>query len=305
VQTLKNYNESLKVGGPCTSSVENIEYTTGFIQYLIDHELPLDFFSWHHYVDTPHDLYMSSCFVRELLDCYGLKNCENINTEWNVNIFSPQREKDNARNAAFTACCLAIFHDAGMDRAFRYRGTQDPSMLWRFLGLDLSLFSADGLFKSPALSYLALHYLYQDTPIRLQTSLMNASSGVTYLAGVSEDDSNVTILISNCESSDIVYSLAISDLPWDNSYSVVEYLVDDLHHLEVTVQSSEVGSTYTCERTLESSSVHLLRLTNSSFFPEEGPSVARIPLLLRLRILDPISRLLVIFLFNVILDWMV
>ena len=301
VLTLKMFNASLKVGGPCTSSIENVAYTTGFLQYVNDHELPLDFFSWHQYADTPYELYSSSVVVRDLLDVYGFSDCENINTEWNVNIFTPQREKDNVKNAAFTACSLTVFHDAFLDGAFRYRGTQDPSLLWRFLGLDLSLFSYDGLFKTPALSYLAMHYLFQDSPVRLATPTMDAFTGVTYLAGISEDNTNVSILISNCETTDLSYTLTVNNLPWNTSYSVIHYVIDESHHLEISEQETEISSTYTTVKTLEGSSVHFIRLTNSSFVPEEGPEVARIPFLLRLRILDPISRLLTILLFRFLL----
>jgi hypothetical protein len=200
--TLKSYNSSLKIGGPCTSSVSNENYTKGFLQYVKDHKVPLDFFSWHRYAVTPFEMFNESRYIRQLLDSYSYVTTENINTEWNLDILTPQRDKDNARNAAFTACCLTCFQDASLDRAYRYRGNQDNNWLMRFLGLDLSLFTYTGIYKRPALTYKAMKEIIKDTPLRISTPIMNASTGITYLAGISEDHTNISILISNFDADD-------------------------------------------------------------------------------------------------------
>lgn len=296
VQTLKTYNSSLKIGGPCTSSISNTDYTTGFLTYLNNNNLPLDFFSWHQYADTPNQLYTSSKNVRNLLDNNGFLDCENINTEWNINILTPQRDKDNAKNAAFTTCSLTAFQDAYLDYAFRYRGTQDPNWLMRLIGFDLSLFTYDGKYKTPTLAYLAMHYLTQDTPIRLTTPTMDASQGITYLAGISEDNTNVTIIISNYKKDDITYNLELSNLPWDTTYTAAIYHIDNSQHLEITEQKNITTSTYTTTQKLKSQTVQFIRVTNTTTIPDEGPNTARIPFLLHLRILDPLTRALGIFL---------
>ena len=184
---LKAYDPELKIGGPCTSNVADERYAAKFLEFVVEHELPLDFYSWHNYADSPGELYAHSRGVRSLLDGFGLTACENINTEWNYNILSPQRDKDNAKNAAFTAAAFAVFQDAGLDHAFRYRGTQDDSSrLGLMLGFDLSLFTADGTYKTPALAYRAMRHLQQETPLRLATPEMDGSAAITWLAGVSD-----------------------------------------------------------------------------------------------------------------------
>ncbi|HHH77704.1 MAG TPA: hypothetical protein ENL18_00630 [Thermoplasmatales archaeon] len=287
-RTLKEYNPSLKVGGPCTSSVGNASYTTEFLDYVTENGLPLDFFSWHMYADSPNELYEASRAVRKMLDDHGFTECENINTEWNINILSPQRDKDNAKNAAFTASSLISFQDAGIDHAFRYRGTQDNDWLMRLAGFDLSLFAADGTFKRPALSYLAMHYMVRDSPIRLSAPPMNAS-GVTYLAGISEDKTNVSILVSNYGEHDAAYTLNVTDLPWDGCRAV-HYLIDDSHHLEITKNESISSRNFSTTSVIKGNSVQFIRLTNSTAIPDEGPEVASIPFLLRIPLLDPIFR---------------
>ena len=297
--TLKEYNESLKIGGPCTSSIDNENFTEGFLRYVKTHNLPLDFFSWHLYADTPHDFFTASQKVRTMLDSYGFTECENINTEWNINILTPQRDKDNARNAAFTACTLTVFQDAAIDHAFRYRGTQDNNWLERLLGFDLGLFAYDGTYKTPALSYLAMHYMARDSPIRLATPPMDASKGITYLAGIAEDKANITVLITNFESEDTTCTLTITNLPWNGSYRAVHYLIDDRHHLEITGNETSL-SNYTATFMLKRNTVQFIRLTNATSIPDEGPPVAPIPFLLRLRILDPFTRMLGILLLMLI-----
>lgn len=293
VQTLKAYNPSLKIGGPCTSSIADTNFTHGFLTYLVNNEIPLDFYSWHHYADTPHDLYTSSRTVRNLLDSYGFADCESINTEWNINILTPQRDKDNAKNAAFTACSLTTFQDASIDHAFRYRGTQDNNWLMRLIGFDLALFTHDGIYKTPALSYNAMHYLIRDTPIRLTTPTMDASNGITYLAGISEDKTNISIIISNYEAPDTLYTLNLTNIPWNNtSYTAVFYLIDEDHHLEIVENVTSDKSVYSTMQTLEKSTIHFIRLTSSTVVPDEGPLVASIPPFLRLRIFDPIARII-------------
>ncbi len=298
--TMKSWNASLKIGGPCTSSITNVSYTQGFLEYITDHEVPLDFFSWHRYAATPFEIYNASRYIRQLLDSYGYFDAENINTEWNLDILTPQRDKDNARNAAFTACCLTVFQDALLDHAYRYRGNQENNWLMRFLGLDLSLFTYTGVYKRPALTYQAMKEITKDTPLRISTPIMNASTGITYLAGISEDHTNISILISNFDADDTQYALELSNLPWNTSYTVVQYLIDESHHLEITNKTVQDTSPYTLTQTLKSNTVHFYRFTTSSQIPAEGPTVAKIPFLLRLHFLDPLTRILAVLLFLLI-----
>jgi len=200
-------------------------------------------------------------------------------------------DKDNSKNAAFTACTLSSFQDAELDYAFRYRGTQDNNWLMRFIGFDLSLFTYDGEYKTPALSYKSMYYISKDTPNRLVTPKINSSDGFTYLAGISDDKSNISILISNFEGGDIEYSMFINNLPWDSSYNMVYYLIDDKTHLEIIDNKEFDENNVNITKIIKSSSVHFLRLTNSSVIPKEGPPTASIPWFLQLKLLDPISKI--------------
>lgn len=291
---LKQHDPDLKIGGPCTSHVGDERFAGAFLDYVTFRGLPLDFYSWHTYTDSPHELYRNATNVRALLDSYGLEDCENINTEWNIDILSPQRDKDNAKNAAFTACSLAVFQDAGIDRAFRYRATQDDSSrLGLMLGFDLSLFTADGTYKRPALSYLAMQHLYRDSPLRLAGPAMDAADGITWLAGTAADGSCVSVLISRYETDTARCDLHIDNLPFTSGYTVARYLIDERRHLEVIEQTSAATAAWESSFVLEKNSVVLLRLSDSTaHVPPDGPEVAEIPPLLQLEVLDPFFSLL-------------
>jgi len=290
-KTLKSYNTSLYIGGPCTSSLNNTNFTSGFLSYIQDNNINLDFYSWHMYADSPHQLYDGSIYVRTLLDSYGFFDTENINTEWNINILTPQRDKDNAKNAAFTAETLIVFQDATIDHAFRYRATQDTNRFLRFIGFDLSLFTVDGVYKTPALSYLAMHTILMDTPLRISTNKMTGEEPITYLGGVSEDRSNISLFFCNFEDEATTCMVVLDNLPWDTPYSYVEYCIDDSHHLEITNHRKEIQTNHSFSITLQPSSVYHIRLTNSTSIPDEGPPVASISIFLQSPLFDLLARL--------------
>lgn len=245
------------------------------------------------YTSSPYELYKASLYIRHLLDEYGFSDCENILTEWNIGILTPQRDKDNAKNAAFTACCIISFQNT-LNHAFRYRGTGEKSWLMRLLGLDLSLFTYDGKYKTPALVYLAMNYMMQ-TPIKLSTTPFNVSNGIAYLSGISKDQKNLSILIANYESKDRKCIVKISNIPW-NRFNMAHYLIDDKHHFEIIENATYSNSNFNLKFSLKRNTIHFIRLTNSSIFPPEGPEVAKIPFILRLHCLDGVTRLLAILL---------
>ncbi|MCX6661871.1 MAG: hypothetical protein NTY91_04905, partial [Euryarchaeota archaeon] len=147
-----------------------------------------------------------------------------------------------------------------------------------------------------------MNEITKDTPLRLSTPLMDASAGITYLAGISEDRTNISILISNFDAADIQYTLELSNLPWGATYTVAQYLIDENHHLEITNKTAQDSSPYTLTQTLKSNSVYFYRFTNSSVIPAEGSQVAKIPFLLRLHFLDPLARILAILIVLFILS---
>ncbi len=139
------------------------------------------------------------------------------------------------------------------------------------------------------------------TPIRLKTPSFNLSDGIAYLAGISKDRGNISILIANYEGKNKGCVIKISNLPW-NKFNMAHYLIDDKHHLEIIENTSYNNSNFKFKFSfsLKKNTVHFFRITNSSIFPSEGLEVAKIPFILRLRCLDSLTRLLAILLLIII-----
>ncbi len=55
----------------------------------------------------------------------------------------------------------------------------------------MSLFTYDGKYKHPTLAYLAMKYM-QETLMRIDLPPYNLSDGITHIAGISEDKTNIS-----------------------------------------------------------------------------------------------------------------
>ena len=71
----------LKIGGPALCG--RLDWGERFLAYCRDHEVPLDFFSWHVYATEPKTIAGRCDAVRALMDKYGFNKAESILNEWN------------------------------------------------------------------------------------------------------------------------------------------------------------------------------------------------------------------------------
>ncbi|MFC1592378.1 hypothetical protein ACFL43_07625, partial [Thermodesulfobacteriota bacterium] len=98
---------------------------------------------------------------------------------------------------------------------------------------------------------------------------MDGSSGVTWLGALSDNGSQVTVLISNFEAADTTCSVTIDSLPFQGAYFAARYLIDDRHHLEIVEQPSGTAASFASSFVIEKNSVVLLRLEASAHLPPE------------------------------------
>jgi len=125
---------------------------------------------------------------------------------------------------------------------------------------------------------------------------MNSSIKYPYISGISDDKSNISFIISNFDNNKKDFNLKFMNLTWEDEFNIIHYIIDDSKHFEIENQFKSEDKIFNYNLTIEKSSIHFIRLSNSSKYPEEGPNVAEIPLFLRLKILDPFTRLLGIIL---------
>lgn len=121
---LKKCFPDLKIGGPALAG--NYNWATDFLRHMSEHNVPLDFFSWHIYCTTPEAMTERIRTYRELLDSFGYTKTESILNEWNyvrgwsdAFIYSV-KTIIGIKGAAFTASCILEAQNSPLDMLMYY-----------------------------------------------------------------------------------------------------------------------------------------------------------------------------------------
>lgn len=189
--------------------------------------------------------------LRKMLDKYGFKKTEVINSEWNAGI-KHMLFNDTSAGAAFYASALANMLDGGMARAFQYCGDRHPG-----LGIHDMQTSKP---KISALGFIAWKMLL-GAPDRLKAAGSD-KQGYNIVAGRDADKKLVRILISDFRSGYDKAALSITNLPWKDQtpFAVTRRLIDADHRLEVVATSSGKGRTLNLEIPFAAGSVCLIEI---------------------------------------------
>ena len=103
-----------------------ITFFEGFLEYITEHNSPMDFFSWHSYTVTDkNEQYID--YVKEKLTSAGYGDTEIICDEWNYN--PTENEKIDRRYGANQTSMLIMFQNEGLAMAHYYSGLSDGN-LW-------------------------------------------------------------------------------------------------------------------------------------------------------------------------------
>ncbi len=207
--TIKKQFPALKVGGPALGfsgtfvdgEFRPTDFAANFLNMCRKDNVPLNFFSWHCYTADPTELSARSRAIRQFLDSNGFRETENHLNEWNFlpgNTWDPitrsgtpatrhhyYQEMAGARGAAFVAASLLELQDTPIDVCNFYHGE---------LG-GFGIFTEQGVPQKTYQALLAFRGLVK-TPIRAET--LGAVPGkLAFVAGVSEDGCDATMLVSN------------------------------------------------------------------------------------------------------------
>ncbi|MBQ3492663.1 MAG: hypothetical protein IJA88_00995 [Clostridia bacterium] len=95
-----------------------IEFFHAFMKYITDEKTkaPLDFFSWHAYSGVAGNI-ISSNYVREQLDKYGLKDTEHMCNEWNTGV---KLYRSKLRDATNIAANMLALHQTSIGMLMYY-----------------------------------------------------------------------------------------------------------------------------------------------------------------------------------------
>ncbi|KER04141.1 glycoside hydrolase family 39 [Photorhabdus temperata] len=198
---IKSVDPSVKVGSAGIVFVNNAleSYVDGFLRYCKDNDVPLDFFSWHGYVETgdPQNILDVGNTVQQSLKTYGFTDAESFCTEWNscpIGTKNTYTKVQGIKNAAYIASTFIYMQYMKIDRAYYYRGD----------GLSFGLFNDQSSPKNPHIKNFCTYSAQSfslfarmfETPYILSGN-KDFSTGLTVLATENESGNKINILAAN------------------------------------------------------------------------------------------------------------
>jgi len=252
--SLKRLDPTLKVGGPGVlggSILTKRRWIPYFINAARDARATMDFFSWHLYEAlNPYSIKIQGDYVRGLLDAAGYTSAESHITEWNIRLGEndarfPVSEQliNRPKHAAYTASAMIAGQMGKVDKMFAYRGTA-----------FMNLFNSDSLGKgSPTLSgrgFGAFTRLTRFTPQRIQAdgsefvdteaSSTRDTTNVMILAGRSDDQKRVQLLLSNYNSRYNSATVNIRNLPAQPAGTIIRLTRTGTNATGLTSETTEM-----------------------------------------------------------------
>jgi len=230
-KAIKAHAPGVKVGGPAIANPKSA-WVRPFLQYCRDRELPLDFFSWHQYADSPVEVKAAADRVRALLDEFGFTNTESHMNEWHyrncpwdrLHPTAPRRYAtlrqlfdgmSGPEGAAYCATVLMLLQDSGVDVANYYAA---DIQRW-------GMFDRYGVPRKVYYAFRAFNELCK-TPRRVACSGSLAGGTQAACAGLASDGAAACILAGNFGSADVLLNATLRNLPWKSPFDVQVYRVD-------------------------------------------------------------------------------
>ncbi len=265
----------LKVGGPSlgyTGEFKNGQFQASdfllrFLRHCRDHQVPLDFFSWHRYASDPSDYTRRARALRQVLDEHGFLKTESHLNEWNYLPNEDWRpmmkegqglvreywsaEMGGPKGAAFAAWALISLQDAPVDAANFY--TAEVQMF--------GMFNLNGVPRKNFYAFKAFRTLL-DTPRRVKTPPCEAGH-VAVSAGLNPESTRAAILLSKFSAPDAVTDLVVRGLPWRAQTRFELYLVDSSHDFQLTRRGTFETNGQLALSELKTPAIALLELSPS------------------------------------------
>jgi len=224
---IKQSFPNLKVGGPATSGqgkFENGEFVVdkfqaGFMALCKAKKLPFDFYSWHTYTGDPSEYKKKAIALRAWLDMNGYGETELILDEWNGGGDAGQ-DHGGVSMTGFAGFVLTSLLDSPLDGANYYCADTNPWSMFDNWGKPRKTFYAFKAFR-----------MLLDTPVLIEVKEIEAGKSI-YAAGKNEENSEVTIMLSNYQNPKATYDFKLSNLPWSGNSTIEVFVVDEKYNLE-------------------------------------------------------------------------
>ena len=289
-RAVKAVDPTLLVGGPATAMpTDSTPYREPFLRHARDRRIPLDFYSWHWYSNGSHDPFDFSLIaddLRRMLDEHGFAETLVVLNEWNCGIrLNEAVHLTSAGRASFMTTAALYMQDAPIDLALYYNG--------------YTPFGVDGKSPNQVGHALIAQGMLQDTPLRLPLTGAD-QAGFAAIAGKSEDDKTIQILISNFEipaeymeprpEGDVVamppgvaggqktypkrrrfnyadnggYDLRVEHLPPDVEYEIRRFRISDGDNFDLIAASRATGPTIHIPSAIPSPAIDLVIIRESA-----------------------------------------
>jgi len=121
---LKSCFPNLKIGGPSLAAY--FDWGERFLAKMEKENVPMDFFSWHHYGNSPSLMVAKADSVRQMMDAHGYKNAESILNEWQYlrnwtdEFRYTAKTLPRMKGAAYVATAMSKCQDAPVDAMMYY-----------------------------------------------------------------------------------------------------------------------------------------------------------------------------------------
>lgn len=131
---LKGCFPELKIGGPAFATGHFDKRTDEFLSYMREHDVPMDFYSWHTYRAETEEYKKRILRARERLDFYGYTETESILNEWNYvknwkeGLLESKKAIISIKGAAFTSAIMAVGQNNPLDMLMYYDARVDSTL---------------------------------------------------------------------------------------------------------------------------------------------------------------------------------
>ncbi len=185
---LKERFPGLKIGGPAfTGPYEDDELRRSFLSYVKENNIPLDFYSFHCYSDTPVEIYNAAIEAYNNLKKYGFEGVETILNEWNYvkgwvgdewkYTLSCER---GLKGSSFIASAMALCQYSPLDMLMYYDAR--PSVMNGLFQMDSPWIRLKGYY--PFLMFSQLYKMKNAVSVQNADNIYSVAAKGDYEGGV-------------------------------------------------------------------------------------------------------------------------
>ena len=234
---LKKCFPHLKIGGPALA--HQVDWAEEFLSEMKKREVPIDFFSWHIYYNTP-DLFVERAEkIRGLLDKYGYENAESILNEWNYirgwreDFVYSIEAMHGIKGAAFVMACITEGQKSSMDMMMYY-DTRPSAFNGAF----------DYYTLRPLKGYYPLYWYGMFYDMKNEVRTVDSIDNIHTLAGVDENGKVLSVITYYTETEETAEDKTFA-VDFGNSGEYELYLLDESHDGELVKTTAKLTLTMT------------------------------------------------------------